>query len=196
MIHKALKPLKARKCKFCKVEYTPKRPFQPLCSPKCKSDYEIENKVKVAKKFLTGLRRERLAQKKADKEKLETVASWHKRAKKVFNLYIRLRDRGHPCISCGTQRPVQYCAGHYRTVGAAGHLRYNEDNVHLQCNRYCNKGLSGNIINYTPNLILKIGRRRVNALTSNNDIRHWTIEELKGIVSIYKAKIKEEKRKL
>ena len=195
MKYPAPKPLKSRKCKFCSVEYTPKRPFQPLCSPKCKSDYEIENKVKVAKRFLSGLRKERLAQKMADKEKIETVASWHKKAQKVFNEFIRLRDRGHPCISCGTQRPVQYCAGHYRTVGAAGHLRYYEDNVHLQCNRYCNKGLSGNIINYRPNLILKIGRRRVAAIESNNEVHHWTIDELKGITAIYKAKVKEEQRK-
>ncbi|WP_139535318.1 recombination protein NinG, partial [Escherichia coli] len=91
-----------------------------------------------------------------------------------------------PCISCGTFETVQWEAGHFRSRGAASHLRYNEDNIHKQCHR-CNDELSSNAIPYRAALIEKIGVERVEALENNNTPHRYTIEELEGIRRHYSA---------
>jgi len=48
------------------------------------------------------------------------------------------------CISCDKPN-MDWCCGHLKTVGSQGAIRFDEVNTYLQCNRYCNKGLSGNI---------------------------------------------------
>ncbi|HFU0230446.1 TPA: recombination protein NinG, partial [Vibrio parahaemolyticus] len=67
------------------------------------------------------------------------------KAQEQFNRFIVLRDNGKPCASCG--RYLSLCAGHYRSVGAAPELRFNEDNVHGQCYE-CNGNKSGNAKEY------------------------------------------------
>jgi hypothetical protein len=84
-------------------------------------------------------------------------------------------------------------AGHFLSVGAAPHLRFNEQNVHLQCEK-CNSYLSGNIAKYRPRLIAKIGLEAVEALESNNTPAKWSIDELKRIKAQYVAKLKELKK--
>ncbi|QQD21210.1 hypothetical protein GJQ54_05220 [Oceanospirillaceae bacterium ASx5O] len=76
---------------------------------------------------------------------------------KVFNRMIKLeriaeyRRAGQVpvCISCTKTvvpgREGEFAAGHLKTVGAHDELRFNTLNVELQCNRYCNMGLSGNL---------------------------------------------------
>lgn len=128
---------------------------------------------------------------KEDKEAIKPLKYWADKAQVAFNAYIRARD-GKICISCGTQKPdIQYCAGHYRTRKAASQLRFNEDNVHSQCNNYCNMQNSGNIPAYRPALIAKIGQERHDALINNNEVKRWKKEECQAIESEYKAKLKE-----
>ena len=76
------------------------------------------------------------------------------KAQQVFNEYIRARDFGKPCISCGSMNTSQ--ASHFYSAGKYSLLRFNEDNVHLACLR-CNYFLHGNLIPYRENLIKKIG---------------------------------------
>lgn len=101
-------------------------------------------------------REEERKAKQARKERREfnrRKISWqHDQCKTAFNR-MRVReelqwfaDRGlePECISCGKQN-MDWCCGHFKTVGAQSGLRYDRMNTYLQCNRYCNKGLSGNI---------------------------------------------------
>lgn len=83
------------------------------------------------------------------------------KCQKVFNEYIRLRDLNgtdyFKCISCGQIKSKRLLhAGHYYNVGHFAGLRFDEDNCHCQCS-YCNTFLSGNLIEYSKNLPLKIG---------------------------------------
>jgi hypothetical protein len=99
---------------------------------------------------------------------------------------------GHPCISSG--RPLDWSgnqtdAGHFRSVGSAPHLRFNEDNVHAQ-SKHDNQFLSGNAVEYRIGLIARIGLDRVEALESDNAARKWTIEELMQIRDEYRLKLK------
>ena len=132
---------------------------------------------------------------KALKEKLKTHSQWLNELQKVFNTYIRVRDKGCNCISCG--KPYGHfteSAGHYFSTGAYENLRFNEDNCHLQCWFNCNKNKSGNIVEYTPNLIKKIGLERFNQLVEDkNKPLKLTTTEIKELIEIYKQKIKKNK---
>jgi len=111
-----------------------------------------------------------------------------KEAQKAFNAFIRKRDEKEPCISCGRHHQGQYHAGHYKTTAARPDIRFNEDNCHKQCS-VCNNHLSGNIGEYTPSLINKIGKARYDALIPTNTVK-YTCEQLKEIELKYKAKLK------
>jgi len=92
--------------------------------------------------------------------KLSTPAL-KKKAQITFNAYIRARDAGCKCISCGKNEVQQ--AGHYYSAGKYGLLRFNEDNTNGQC-VYCNYHLHGNLLEYRENLIKKIGVERFEKL--------------------------------
>jgi len=68
--------------------------------------------------------------KKVDK-KLKTIPHLTKDAQQVFNKYIRTRDEGMVCISCGSDKANQ--AGHWISVKQSSALRFHEWNVNLQC---------------------------------------------------------------
>ena len=113
-----------------------------------------------------------------------------RRAQKVVNEYIRLRD-GKKCISCkyeGTGR--KWNAGHFKAQGGNSALRFHHDNIHSQCEQ-CNTYLSGNLVPYRENLIEKIGIEKVEWLESTKNIKKWSIDELKDIITDHKKLIKE-----
>lgn len=113
-----------------------------------------------------------------------------KAAQIAFNAFIRERDKGNDCISCGKNTGSKINAGHYKTTAAYPELRFNEDNCHLQCEK-CNSFLSGNIEHYRPNLIKKIGRERFDKLTDYQESVKLTCEDYKAIEVFYKAKLKQ-----
>jgi len=151
-----------------------------VCSPNCAFEYSKKLRVKSDKLI-----------KQVTKLKLKTKSEWFKEAQVIFNQFIRLRDKNEPCISCGTISNVQYAAGHYRSVGSSPELRFNELNVHKQCNSYCNNHLSGNIVQYRINLIKKIGLEAVEWLEGKHEAKHYTIDDIKELKRIYREKIKE-----
>lgn len=51
--------------------------------------------------------------------------------------------------------------------------------------------MSGNIVNYRPALIAKIGLAAVEALENDNEVRHYAIDELIELKARYKAKLKD-----
>ena len=173
-----MKPIKQKKCKICKAYFTPQRPLQLVCQWKCAIDFAKDTKIKTVKKEV-----------KEAKLKLKSRSDWLKDTQVVFNKYIRLRDQDDGCISCGSKSAYAYHAGHYRSIGSAGHLRFNELNCHRQCSA-CNTHLSGNLIQYRLGLIGKIGIHAVEALESDNNTVKWSVEEIKLLKAQFSAKIK------
>lgn len=113
-----------------------------------------------------------------------SVAELRKKAQKVFNAWIRKRDEGLPCISCGSGTPTQAC--HYLSQGHHSALRYNEDNTHLGCIK-CNLFLHGNLINYRKGLVKKIGEDKVIALENTpRQAYKWDKFSLIAIIEKYK----------
>ena len=173
-----MKPIKQKKCKICKAYFTPQRPLQLVCQWKCAIDFAKDTKIKTVKKEV-----------KKAKLKLKSRSDWLKDTQVVFNKYIRLRDQDDGCISCGSKSAYAYHAGHYRSIGSAGHLRFNELNCHRQCSA-CNTHLSGNLIQYRLGLIRKIGIHAVETLESDNNTVKWSVEEIKLLKAQFSAKIK------
>jgi len=130
--------------------------------------------------------------KKKMKAELETVQDIVKAAQIVFNKYIRERDKNETCISCGNI-PKKSNAGHFWNANNHWNVRFDEDNVHLQCER-CNSFLSGNLIEYRANLITKIGAERFSQLEAKARVtRKFTKDELKEIIKKYKDLVRDMK---
>jgi len=131
-------------------------------------------------------------EKKEIKEKLMTKSDYLNIAQKVFNTYIRLRDKNQVCISC--DKPLKQNdvnASHYYSVGSSPNLRFNEDNVHSSCIK-CNKELHGNIAEYSIRLPLRIGKDKFEQLVQDrNKPALYSINDVKDIIAKYRAKIKE-----
>ncbi|HDX8712826.1 TPA: recombination protein NinG [Klebsiella michiganensis] len=188
-----------RKCAHCREWFHPSREGQTACCFECASAIGKKQTAKareVAKQ--KELQRQREAGKesrlrcKAKRESFKTKAQWDKEAQSAFNRYIRIRDDGKPCVSCGNPLigKSNYLTGsaidasHYRSRGAASHLKFNVFNVHSACTR-CNRQLSGNAVEYRIRLIDRIGLERVERLEADNEPRRFDIPYLQRIKSIF-----------
>ncbi len=197
----ARKPLKAvsekpKKCavRTCRAPFIPKQSFEKWCSPDCAV---LIIRAAEAKERLAFEQRER-REIKVRKEKLKSRGDFVREAQQAFNEYIRWRDRaaGHACISSG--RALDWAgnavdAGHYRSVGSAPHLRFDERNCHAQ-SKQDNRYLSGNAVDYRIGLIARIGLDAVEALEADQRPRKHTIDELKAITAECRAKVRDLKR--
>ena len=182
---------KAKTCKNseCAAQFTPQRLGQAVCSPKCGLAIKDVNKDK-ARKALALIERKAI---KAAKERIKSRSDYLKEAQQAFNAWVRLRDAGLPCISCGTTADVQYCAGHYKPSGSNPALRFEPLNVHLQCNRNCNMAKSGNLTPYRVELIKRIGLDKVEWLEGPHEPKRYTIEQLQAIKAEYRALVRQMK---
>lgn len=183
---------KQRKCRCgCGESFTPRNTLQIAATVDCA--------MKLARKQRESAERQ-LAKvaRKADreaKEKLKTRSDWMKEAQTAFNAFVRFRDRDQPCICCG--QPLhsgevggQYDCGHYRSVGSAPHMRFDERNAHAQ-RKQCNRWGSGRAVDYRIGLIARIGLEAVEDMESDQSVRKWTIDELKAIRDEYRTRLRE-----
>jgi hypothetical protein len=183
---KAAKP-RQKRCQACKTPFTPFRALEAWCSPECGLIVAQERLAKQERKV-----------DRARKQSLKTKRDYLKEAQVAFNSYIRSRDSNQPCISCGTPLQAEalgggYDCGHYRSVGSANHLRFNEDNAHGQCKK-CNRYDSGRAVDYRIGLVSRIGVSRVECLEQNNDLVKWTKEALISIRDKYRALVRQAKK--
>ncbi len=114
-----------------------------------------------------------------DRKKLMT------KAVTTFNKWVRERDKGKGCISCGTG-PVDH-AGHYFSAGHYSSLKFSEMNCNGQCIS-CNTFKHGNLIGYRQGLVKRYGEGNVKLFenTANlRSIKKWTVFELELIIKEY-----------
>lgn len=131
-------------------------------------------------------------------KKEKTLPKLKNDLQEIFNRFIRYRDLGKPCISCGQFGLLQ--AGHYFPVKGYDGLRYDEDNVHGECPR-CNGFDDMHLIGYNKNLFNRIGPERVQKLEEKaRDYKmngyKFTRSELTELIKIYKQKVAELERSL
>lgn len=195
-----------RKCKEC-GEYFPavemvKVPAGVFCCIEHASEWAVKARQKAQDKIKRRKASDDKAEKKVSRERdlerlksVQNISFFHKKAQSAFNAFIRERDKGNPCISCGKPDNGQHQrhASHYRSVGACSSLRYDERNVHASCS-VCNNYLSGNLANYRVAMIEKFGSELVEWLESQPKSFKWTREMLEDIEKQYKLKLKQLKQ--
>ena len=190
-----------KRCKCCGEYHDAESGVQLPAGFFCSKEHAIEHGLEVSRK-----RTERLLAKavraqaedaknaaKRDRERrmeVKPLSYWMKLAQSAFNAWVRARDAGQPCISCGRFHQGQNHAGHYRPAGSNPELRFEPDNCHLQC-APCNSHLSGNLSKYRPALIAKIGLERVEWLEGHHEPKRYRKEDYQAIEAEYKAKLKE-----
>ncbi len=187
--------------------------FRRTRCPSCKGKLEAGQRIhsecinayaedQAAKAERARAKAERMAAKveraeyRKRKEEMRPRQYWLKKAETACNAYIRERDKHLPCICCGKWSSdkdlltgSRWDAGHYRSVGSAQHLRYDERNIHRQL-VYCNKHRAGNHVEYRIGLVARIGLEAVEALEADQSSPKWTIEDLKAITAMYRGKLK------
>lgn len=173
--------MRIKTCKVCKNKFEPKRPLQNTCGMECALSYA---KQKLAEKQV----KESKQRQKERKEAVKKKSDYLKEAKRVFQMWIRHRDRDKPCISCGTLESNQWAGGHYFSAYPFTGLIFEETNCHKQCNSKCNKYLSGNLVEYRKGLIKRYGieyLEQLERLSETNRTKAWSKEELKQIKEKY-----------
>jgi hypothetical protein len=186
-----LKQPKKKRCKQCKKEFQPLRPLQQVCDYKCAYELAIVRAELKEKKDWNKRKKEGL-------EKLKTVTQYEQLARRVFQAWVRARDNGLPCISCGATKAEQWDGGHYFKAELYSGLIFHEDNCSKQCSR-CNNELHGNESSYRIGLVKKIGEERVRWLEENKDrlrTYQFSKDELIEIKKVYLLKVKEIKQKI
>jgi len=175
-----IKKVYQRKCVQCKDKFTPQNNTQVVCSVFCSIQFMKSKKANDWKK-----------EKKVLKEKLMTKSDYLNICQKVFNTYIRTRDKDKNCISCNKKLVGKYDAGHFFSVGAYPNLRFNENNVFGQC-VHCNRDKHGNVKEYDLRLQNILSTEDYNQLLNDrNKPALLGIEDVKELIAIYKVKTKE-----
>lgn len=169
-----------------------------VCSPKCALEYARGNRIKTQRKEA----------KAAVLDMNKKTLSWqHKQTQKAFNkmrvlqekLWFKERNSEPECISCGKTN-MDWCCGHFKTRGSQPELRYDEKNTYLQCNKYCNMALSGNISGnkntrgYVAGLRWRFGNKKAQEILSyceKNHVKKWTCEELEEMRKGFNVKIRQ-----
>jgi len=169
------------RCKNCKEKFEPIRFAHRYClKDECIRAFVEETKEKMWKQTKVRMKNE-----------LKTTSDWMKEAQKVFNQYIRLRDKHKPCVSCESNLGSKYDAGHYFSSGGHKAVTFDEDNVHGQCVA-CNQYKHGNLLNYQIGIEKRIGADRLLQLHEKaHQLRKYSADELQEIIKTYKQKIKD-----
>lgn len=190
------------RCPHCKGKLEPGQRIHQECiapwaeAQAAKKEREEAKKARMAAKVDRAETRRRLRE-------MRPLRDFIKEAQQAFNEWVRCRDEGLPCISCGQLNPVAlgpggvWDAGHFLSRGAHPEKRFLEDNCHRQC-KVCNAGSAKNPAKaltvqkqYEEGLMSRIGPERLEAVKAPMPVHKWTREELIAIKEKYRNKTKE-----
>jgi hypothetical protein len=172
MLHTAPK---SKTCAYepCGRPFIPFLPLQKVCGPVCAG--RLVKAVKAKERELLRGR----------KEAIKPLAKWEAECRAIVQKIARIRDRNDGCISC--QLPStwggQWHGSHFRSHGAASAVQFNLWNINKACS-VCNLHKSGNIIEYRPRLIKKIGQAKVDWVMAQNQIVRYRVDYLKRFKSV------------
>ncbi|WP_440090128.1 recombination protein NinG [Pseudomonas fragariae (ex Marin et al. 2024)] len=181
-----------KRCPECRVMFTPARAGQAVCGEiECAIAHGQSEKGRaIAGKALAEVGRREI---KVRKEALKSRSDHMKDTQQAFNAWVRERDVGLPCVSCGRHHNGQWQAGHFKSVGGHPALRFEPLNVWRQC-APCNTHKSGDLLNYRVELVNRIGIEKVEWLEGPHEPQKYTIEELKALTAKYRVLTRELKK--
>jgi hypothetical protein len=172
-----------RTCKICKKKFEPKyNSAQPVCGYKCAIDYSNKQKQKKAD---NEAKEERQAE-RVRKEESKTLSQLMKEAQTYFNKFIRQRDDGKPCISCGKPLKGKFDAGHFYNANNHKAITFHEYNVSGQCVK-CNRYYHGNLLEYRNGIINRYGIKTLEELESKAyETANYSRDDVRAIKEKYK----------
>ena len=184
------------KCIHCKSYNDKESSFKTnvgnFCDHGCAAKWaEVKRDNDRAKSKVKQEKTQRSSDRKRKKE-LMTKTEWLNKLQVIVNKYVRLRDSNDGCISCDKQATWsgQWHASHYISRGHSSFLRFNLWNIHKSCST-CNSHLSGNIGQYTPRLIEKIGQEKVDWIIENkSNIVTYDIAHIERAIKIARKAVK------
>lgn len=160
--------LSTRPCTYeaCGKDFTPARPLQSVCSQRCAT-----RKAQAAVKAREEAAKVERAKDRARWEAIKPISEWEDECRQIVQKIARIRDRDDGCISCHLPATWggQWHGSHFRSVGACSALQLHLWNIHKACSG-CNYHKGGNIINYRPRLVEKIGQDKVDWLEAQNQV--------------------------
>ena len=114
----------------------------------------------------------------------------------IFNAFIRNRDKGLPCISCGDPHPTD--AGHLFKISTHPEMRFMPMGCHLQC-RACNSLDDGNFEAYCDGLVARYGSQYLqDVIQESIRLRQmrfkWSKSDLIEMKKYYQSEIKKLKK--
>lgn len=185
------------RCAHCKAKFTPERPSQ-IVHVECVeawAEAQAAKRERAEAKAARAAAKVERAETRRRKEAIKRLPELMAEAQEAFNAYIRARDAGLPCICCGQPfEPMKpggsVDAGHFRSRGSAGHLRFHEDNCFAQ-RKNCNRPGGTTYAAFRAGVVARIGEARVLAIEQDNSVRKWTHDELRAIRDEYRRKLKQ-----
>lgn len=189
-----------RKCTGCKQRFYQdldtwrESPVGPFHNSDCQIEYA---RAQVAKKHKAEAKQKKAAHRKKLIE-VKGLGHWIKETQKVVNQYVRLRDKGKPCISCGIYESEMkstaltggvFDAGHFRTTGAFPELRFDLRNINGQC-RSCNSFNGGRVREQEEGIVNRHGQDRLDWLLSYHKPKHYTIEHLARMRAVLRKRMR------
>ena len=190
-----------KNCPNCRGKLDPGQRIHQACIEPWAAAQEAKAQRTQAKAQRMAAKVERAETKRRLRE-LRPIREFLAEAQAAFNAWVRARDEGLPCISCGDHHPPElgpggaWDAGHFLSRGAHPEKRFMEDNVHRQC-KVCNGGSAKNPAKaltvsqrYAIELQRRIGPERYAKVLEPIQVTKWTREQLTEITSTYRAKLK------
>ena len=158
----------------------------------CAMNYAARRQARAAKSLARKVRAKKAAEHLADKERVKPRSKWLAELQALVNQYVRLRDKAEGCISCDKPKSWrgQWHASHYHSRGRSSSLRFNLLNIWKSCS-VCNSHLSGNLAEYRPRLIEKIGQQKFDdLLLLSGKTKTYDVEWIKRAKKITRKGIK------
>ena len=135
-----------------------------------------------------AVKKQKRQETREEKERLRNKSYYEKQLQSEINEIVRIIDTGKGCISCfhgwGGEFTRKKNAGHFYSVGSCPEMRFNVNNIYLQC-ELCNCHLHGNLDNYKKGLIghySQIVFDRLEKSKQEQKALKLSIEELRTLV--------------
>lgn len=172
---------------YCGRAFTPARPLQAVCGPVCA--------IRKAKKDRADSEKAKKAETKRRKDALKKISELEADCRKIVQAIARIRDRDDGCISChmGPNYDGEWHGSHYRSHGGCSSVQFHLWNIHKSCAQ-CNKFKAGNIAEYRPRLVQKIGAERVEWLDNQPKSQKFSREYLNRFKEVMGKRLRRMKK--
>lgn len=173
-----------KECRQCGKSFIPFQSAQVVCSPVC------------AYRYVNTKKKEEIARTRERKQALKPIGQIEGECRRIVQKIARIRDRNDGCISChmGPDYQGQWHGSHFRSHGGCSSLQFHLWNIHKSCAQ-CNRHKSGNIAEYRPRLVEKIGQERVDWLDMQPKSKRFDREYLYRFKMVMLKKLRRMERR-